>query len=274
MMTTKYDIKPKLLLWLMCFLFGSVLYSQTELTGVLTSTPITTLDIRAVDEVNPSNDTGIIVPRVTSLNIGDPKETGLLVFYETNDNDRGFYWWDGTAWQPFISLRTKTSNIPATYASCMADFTEGPITENLATSVRTLEFESLQSNDPLNYELNANGELVVKKAGTYFMMAVAFISKTSGVTARDAFEVKILVNGNNASNSNSSFDLEGASGFPSGGLFTNIVNISGALKLDVDDRLIFQVNRYYRDTGGGDITIEPNSTVRSNILLSQINNTL
>lgn len=66
--------------------------------GINTNTPDASA---ALDVV--STDKGVLMPRMTMTardNINSPAE-GLLI-YQT-DNDKGFYYYDGTQWLPFVS---------------------------------------------------------------------------------------------------------------------------------------------------------------------------
>ena len=241
--------------------------------GVNTNTPKTTLEIRTADKNNPLSNEGVIVPRVTSLNVTNAKEHGLLVFLDFEDPlteavERGFYWWNntGNTWIPFFSMNKMTTDKTITYVSCKNTFNEGPLTSS-STNVRTLGFDinTLIANDTGNFEINASGELVVKKAGTYHVQGVLSLhSIGNGVNAaRDAYEGMILVNG-----AEPAPNLRTAYGFPSGAtIFDSNSAISGFVTLNVNDRIRFSINRYYRDAGFTDpVTITPNGTL-SNLTL-------
>ncbi|REC78549.1 hypothetical protein DRF60_08850 [Chryseobacterium elymi] len=251
------------------FCFG-FLSSQV---GVNTNTPKTTLEIRTADKDNPLSNEGVIIPRVTSLNVTNAKEHGLLVFLDFEDPltetiERGFYWWNNTSnmWIPFFSMNKMTQDKTITYISCKNAFDEGALT-SVSTNLRTLGFDSntLIANDTGNFEVNASGELVVKKAGTYHVQAVISLhSVNNGVNAaRDAYEGMVLVNG-----AEPVPNLRTAYGFPSGStVFDSNTAISGFVTLNVNDRIRFSINRYYRDSSFTDpATITPNGTL-SNLTL-------
>lgn len=260
----------KLLSSFALLIFPFLVFGQGKV-GVNELDPKTTLQISASDPANPGPDEGIIIPRVTNLNVNDPKEIGLLVFYESTNNDRGFYWWDGVTWQPFVSITQITADLTLSHAFCKTNFKEGDITENPDTNLRTLEFDGLTSNDTENYELNNAGELVVKRRGKYHIYGVVYVRNESVVVnaqKRDAIEAKLFINDSNASAKNGNLNIEGANGFPTGN-FTIAVFLSGALKLDENDRLAFKVNRYYRDAESP-ITIRPDSESLSNLTLKYL----
>lgn len=73
--------------------------------GINTSAPDASA---ALDVV--STDKGVLMPRMTLSardNINNPAE-GLLI-YQT-DNDKGFYYYDGTQWLPFVSSSSAGSD--------------------------------------------------------------------------------------------------------------------------------------------------------------------
>lgn len=238
--------------------------------GVNNSSPQSTLDITASSQSNPSNSSGVIIPRVNSLNTTDTKEKGLLVFLNSSGfADRGFYWWDGVQWNPFLSNSKITGNKSITYVSTKSNFEEGIMTQDPSTNNRTIEFESIKTNDSGNFEINSSGELVVKKAGYYHVQAASFIMKNSGhPDKRDQLDMKIYVNGMDATLYNpENFNIEGTNSFPVG--FNSItINASGVLKLDEDARLSMKIIRTYRDTNPeGPIVIIPDPDAKSNITL-------
>lgn len=257
------------------FCFGFV-RSQV---GINTNVAKTTLEIKTRDKDNPLNNEGVIIPRVTSLNITSAKQHGLLVFLDFEDLlteaiEKGFYWWNNTSntWSPIFSMNKMTKDKTITYVSCKNVFDEGPLT-SVSTNVRTLGFDSttLIANDTGNFAVNTAGELVVQKAGTYHVQGVISLqSITNGNNnaARDAYEGIILVNG-----AEPVPNLRTAYGFPSGqNVFDSNTAISGFVTLNVNDRIRFSINRYYRDpTFTDSATITPNGTL-SNLTLRYMGN--
>jgi len=66
--------------------------------GIRTQDPKAVVDIRASDVNNPSNQDGILIPRIDQFPAisPTPAQTGMLVFLTTTDSS-GFYYWDN-AW--------------------------------------------------------------------------------------------------------------------------------------------------------------------------------
>jgi hypothetical protein len=255
----KYIIPFHLGLWA----FG-IQFSSAQV-GINTDTPLATMHIESSDEENPMNTDGILIPRVTALNMTDTKEKGLLVFldYEnpaTPEVEKGFYWWDGTTWRPFFSMNKMTKNLTVSYAACTSAFFEGTNLTTGSTHVRKMRFDplTLLANDVGSFSVNAQGEFVVQKAGTYQLLAVVSLRSESTDAARDSFEAKILVNGTEPTNV-----LRTAYGFPSGNtIYDSNSTISGAVKLNPGDRIAIEINRYYRDTGTN-VIISPNGSLSS-----------
>jgi len=241
--------------------------------GISELSPETTVTLSVIDPDNPGFDEGIIVPRVTSLNMTDLKEVGLLVFYESSDTDRGFYWWDGVQWWPFISISQITADLTIAHAYCKNTFKEGDITASAATNTRTIEFDALKTNDTNNYEINTDGELVVKRGGKYHIYGVVYVKNISSIVnadKRDALEAKLYVNGTDASATNGNLDIEAANSFPTGNN-TIVMFMSGVLILNDGDRLSYKVNRYHRDADSP-IIIRPDSEALSNLTLKYLGN--
>lgn len=233
--------------------------------GINTDTPLATLHIESTDPENPSPNEGLLIPKVSSLNNTDPKETGLLVFLDyddptTLDIEKGFHWWNGTQWIPFFSMNKMTKDLTVTYANFNNTFREGTNLTATSTNIRHLAFNpsSLIANDESNFSINGNGELVVNKVGKYLLTAVVSLKSESTTSARDSYEAKILIN-----DAEPTPNLRTAYGFPSGGTeFNSNSTISGYVSLTVGQRISVQINRYYRDSGTT-LTISPNGSMSS-----------
>jgi len=233
--------------------------------GINTNTPLTALHVAATNINNPLPTDGIIIPKVKSLNGTDNKTVGLLVFLDNEDQntleiEKGFYWWDGTTWIPFFSMNKITEDFTITYVSSLNNFKEGNITSDLTTNIRTIEFDpdTLIANDEDNFMVNANKELVIKKKGYYHVQAVISIKSTTTSTpqARDSFEAKILIN-----NLEPSPNLRTSYGFPNGGTsFDSNSVISGYIKVNANDRVSININRYYHKENSI-VTMTPNGNL-------------
>ncbi len=243
--------------------------------GINSSYPKSTLDVVNSEQSNPSNNSGIIIPRVKSLNMTDSKEVGLMVFFDSIDiNDRGFYWWNGIEWVPFISNSKITNNKTLTYVEAKSNFEEGNMTEALTTNNRTLAFETLKTNDDGNFEINSVGELIVKKEGYYHIHAASFIKKNSGNTnRRDQLDMRIRINDLDASQDNSlNYNLEGTNSYPVG-FYSIAINAAGVLKLKANDRISMKIIRSYADVDEvGNLVILPDPNAKSNLTLRFLGN--
>lgn len=242
--------------------------------GINTSSPQATLDVVEPNPTNPSNTSGVIVPRVTSLNTANAKEVGLLVFFNSPDvTQRAFYWWNGTAWRPFISINKIKNNKTITYVAAETNFAEGAMGQAATTDTRTLRFSSFNSNEPTNFQIDASGNFVVKKAGYYHIQAASFIKKNTDTSRRDQLDMKIYVNGVEASVTNAeNFNIEGSKNFPTG-IATIAINAAGVLKLNVNDYLTMKIIRSYRDITPDDaVSIIPEPTTVSNLTLRYMGN--
>jgi hypothetical protein len=81
------------------FIFGQI--------GIGTTSPETTIDIRATNHLGAVTDTdGVLVPRVNSLGVSGT-QNGQLVYLITNDSGnnyiKGFYYWDVDGWKKILS---------------------------------------------------------------------------------------------------------------------------------------------------------------------------
>ncbi|WP_413532191.1 hypothetical protein [Empedobacter brevis] len=265
-------MKRRFLFWVS--LFASIqTYTAQAQVGINTLDPLSTLDVRANDQANPSNISGIIIPRVTSLNITDNKEIGLLVFLNSFDiSQRGFYWWDGTKWNPFLSTSKITKNKTITFVRAESSFKEGAMTKSSQTDNRTLKFAAIETNDTPNFSINSDGELVINKAGYYYVQAASFILKNTNTTRRDQLDMKIFINGSKASDSNSNSDIEGTNSYPTN-IATIAMNAAGLLKLNQNDRISMRIVRSYRDvTPDDEVSIIPDPNTRSNLTLRYLGN--
>jgi hypothetical protein len=258
-------MKNKKLPLLFAFLSGGFLALNAQI-GINTDNPQSTLEIVSSNSTDPNPTEGLIVPRVTSLNTTDAKEKGLLVFLDYEDPstpeiEKGFYWWNGTNWIPFFSMNKMQKNTTVTYVNFLSEFLESTsITSNTSTNTRNMVMDpdTLIANDSENFEIDSSGKLVVLKKGTYHLLAVVSLNSYTETGARDAFEIKILVNG-----AEPSPVLRSAYGFPSGSnSYNSNSSIVGYVKLEQDDVVSVQINRYYRDTGTS-VTITPNGNLSS-----------
>jgi hypothetical protein len=80
--------------------------------GIRTQDPKAVIDIRASSVVNPSNQDGILIPRIDQFPSPSPTpaQTGMLVFLTTTDSS-GFFYWDNR-W-----IRLDAGPSPLTYTN-------------------------------------------------------------------------------------------------------------------------------------------------------------
>ena len=87
----------KYALLLMGILFATPLFSQV---GINNTSPNATLEISATSPGTPSNEDGILIPRVDEFPVTDPgaAQDGMMVFITGNGTpSKGFYYWDNDA---------------------------------------------------------------------------------------------------------------------------------------------------------------------------------
>lgn len=230
--------------------------------GINTNNPQALLEIKGNGQDVTSE--ALIIPRVTSLNTTDAKEVGLLVFLEKENTDtkkenRGFYWWNGTEWRPFLSTVQTSINRTITYVQTQKQFDGGRnfITRNdPAGNTRTISFDSssLKTYDTSLFSFS-NGKVVIQKAGYYNVNALLNLYKRSAGpgtgAARDMFALRVLVNGVVSSTKHNNPNLESIQSFPFGINRGISIITSGSLKLDKGDILSLQVVREYVDTSVG-----------------------
>ncbi|MCO6162089.1 tail fiber domain-containing protein, partial [Flavobacterium sp. NRK F7] len=88
-----------------CFIFFfSVFNFVTAQVGVNTTSPKASLDIQINDTANPTNEDGILIPRIDTFPSSNPTvdQNAMLVYLNTavGTNNPGFYYWDNatTTW--------------------------------------------------------------------------------------------------------------------------------------------------------------------------------
>lgn len=232
-------------------LLSSTLWGQE--VGIDTEKPNALLEIASK---SPVTNNAIIIPRVSALNTRDKKATGLIVFLEkdntANDkNDRGFYWWNGNAWVPFLSTVSTSINRTITYIQTNKNFVEGRDFSVHNDNTRTLGFNqaSLRTQTPQDFSIE-NGALVIKKAGYYNVNVSVSLFKhltTSNTTPpnnnniRDTFDVIVLINGQPTNSKNGNLELKGTQVFPNGLDIGMTIPFAGLLKLDANDKITLRI---------------------------------
>lgn len=232
-------------------LLSSTLWGQE--VGIDTEKPNALLEIASK---SPVTNNAIIIPRVSALNTRDKKATGLIVFLEKDDtandkNDRGFYWWNGNAWVPFLSTVSTSINRTITYIQTNNNFVEGRDFSLHNDNTRTLGFNqaSLRTQTPQDFSIE-NGALVIKKAGYYNVNVSVSLFKhltTSNTpppnnnNIRDTFDVIVLINGQPTNSKNGNLELKGTQVFPNGLDIGMTIPFAGLLKLDANDKITLRI---------------------------------
>ncbi len=84
--------------------FTNNFYAQV---GIGNTAPKATLDIQATNQSNPSNEDGLLIPRINAFPTSDPgaDQDGMLVYLTT---DNTFYYWENSVseWIPLYSKST------------------------------------------------------------------------------------------------------------------------------------------------------------------------
>lgn len=214
--------------------------------GIFTSTPRATLEIKTKNENNPRPNEGLIIPRVQSLNITDIKPKGLLVFLDSENEttetiERGFWYWTGNKWKPFLSMNKMTTNHTIATVNFNDDFNEGSFKSNDDSDTRFLTFKNDENNSLQNHFVNIDAdtkELIVKKTGYYDITALfSLYNSNTESSKRDSYEITLLKN-------NIATTIISASGFKKSENNNDIV-LAGALKLTAKDKIKIKVVRYY-----------------------------
>lgn len=232
-------------------LLSSTLWGQE--VGIDTEKPNALLEIASK---SPATNNAIIIPRVSALNTRDKKSTGLIVFLEKDDtandkNDRGFYWWNGNAWVPFLSTVSTSINRTITYIQTNNNFVEGRDFSLYNDNTRTLGFNqaSLRTQTPQDFSIE-NGALVIKKAGYYNVNVSVSLFKhltTSNTpppnnnNIRDTFDVIVLINGEPTNLKDGNLELKGTQVFPNGLNIGMTIPFAGLLKLDANDKITLRI---------------------------------
>jgi trimeric autotransporter adhesin len=100
----------KLALIVLLVLMAQFGYSQV---GINTTNPNAQLDIRSSNQVTPSNNDGILIPRIDAFPLTNPTaaQQGMMVYLTTVSAGKqpGFYYWDNTGTPQWIGFNTGVS---------------------------------------------------------------------------------------------------------------------------------------------------------------------
>ncbi|MDC8005892.1 hypothetical protein POV27_17700 [Aureisphaera galaxeae] len=113
-------------------------YSGLSQVGINTTAPEATLDIVASDVASPSNEDGILIPRIDDFPTTDPTaaQDGMLVFATGNGTpSKGFYYWNNssTSW---ISITGVSGSLDDAYDSGGAGSGRTIVADNGAVDIQ------------------------------------------------------------------------------------------------------------------------------------------
>jgi hypothetical protein len=158
----------------------------------------------------PSSQTGVLVPKVHTLEMLSPKPDGLLVYLDnptpplSTGETNGFYYWssDLNKWVHFISRYSASIEDQTVFSATGNLFRTAPtdcVFYNTAASNKTIDYinmTNLKVNDPTLCQLSADGRVRVLKAGWYYIqLAVSLTNDTNPAGIRDILCVQLQKNG-------------------------------------------------------------------------------
>ena len=99
-----FSCKRLIILVVLLLLLGFVSYGQV---GIGTTNPYATLDIRSSNQAMPTNNDGILIPKIDNFPSTNPtvNQDGMLLYVTGNGTpNKGFYYWDSTLenWVPVL----------------------------------------------------------------------------------------------------------------------------------------------------------------------------
>jgi hypothetical protein len=103
----KREVHHRAIVFYVLVFMASLSYAQV---GVGNTNPQATLDISASNQATPSNEDGILIPRVDAFPVTNPtaSQQGMLIYLTTTVglNSKGFYHWDQatTSWVKLTSI--------------------------------------------------------------------------------------------------------------------------------------------------------------------------
>lgn len=147
---------------IICLIFG---YNLNAQVGVGTTDPKSTLDIEASSISTPTNEDGILIPRIDEFPSTDPTvdQDGMMVFITGDGTEtKGFYYWDNDipAW---VAIKDNKTIVRAKF-SVDTGVTQGSPGANqdfVAWNKLTFDTQTIDTNDeydPLTGVFTANEE--------------------------------------------------------------------------------------------------------------------
>ncbi len=167
-------------------LWSGIAIAQNGNVGINTENPKATLHIDAKFPLNPENSAGILIPIIQNFPLSQPtlNQNGMLVFFDANSNAgnglEGFYFWDALSFQWKYIFQTNTTTRNLFRAAIVANTGFSTITSsNSNTNIwYKTNFNTIDTPDP-TFSINANGDIVIGKAGTYSIIFTGGVTRLS-----------------------------------------------------------------------------------------------
>lgn len=193
----------KKLYFLLLFLlaFQPLLWSQVAINS--NNVPNGNLLVRPSSYANPDNKSGVLIPRVESLESTLEKPDGMIVYLanptpQDMAEPNGFYYWDGLLhkWIPFITRYSSLLAPPLVFYASGTSFMDAPF-DRIADLEGKSEDEVYLTDRTANNEdlcqITSDGRLEIKKTGWYYIqLSITLIKNANPCGIRDVLYVELL----------------------------------------------------------------------------------
>ena len=169
---------------LLILIFAFICATTYAQVGIATTTPKATLDIVASNQATPTNNDGILIPRVDAFSATNPTidQDAMIVYLSTTvgTDTPGFYYWNNatTTWLPFGGESTGWEILGNTGTVSGTNFLGTK--DNQALDIRT--------NDVIRARFNTTGQLEILNAG-----GSVLIGENTGTTDDLANRQNVLI---------------------------------------------------------------------------------
>lgn len=145
---------------------GTMAFAQI---GVGNSNPQAVLDIRARDSIAPTNEDGILIPRVSTFSAINPtaNQQGMLVFLTTTTgfNTPGFYYWDNPT-QNWVGIVSTSNSFSSTTTLSFDGFEDFLYHESFVTGGYEINIDNQVSFAPVRTTSNGGASGYIDNPGT------------------------------------------------------------------------------------------------------------